>query len=122
MKNKLIKPGSRAGLAANRFHWHEYRERTYIGYRRKNGKGTVVRGIARYFLSPMGDTPKRTLGRSDDVQDADGIAVLSFSQRPRSWRSDSCRFHEQEPAREAGGAPFGTYRVAEKLWRIILNW
>jgi integrase len=94
-------------------YWRTIDQGCHVGYYKGKRTGSW---ISRYFLGD-GRYVEATLGRADDVQDADGIGVLSFSQaqaNARHWFSEQAR-------REAGVARLGPYRVADAM-KDYLDW
>ena len=94
-------------------YWRAIDQGRHVGYYRGKRGGAW---IARY-LKGGGQYAESKLGTADDVQDADGIAVLSFAQaqaKARAW------FTEQA-ARAAGLAPDKPYTVADAT-RDYLAW
>lgn len=99
---------ARARLAArHKPHWRKIDQGCHVGYYKGKRAGSWV---ARRF-GGNGRYAEKRLATADDVQDADGVAILSFAQaqaKAREW------FREQ--ARSAAGlGPAGPYRVREAI-------
>ena len=70
--------------------WRRIDRRCHLGYYRGKRGGTWV---ARYRLDD-GKYAEKRIGTADDVQDADGVLVLSFTQaqaKARNWFSEQAR-------------------------------
>lgn len=95
-------------------YWRKIDQGSHVGYYKGTRSGAW---IARYFLG-NGKYAESKLGTTDDVQDADGIAVLSFSQaqtKARDWFAEQAK-------RDAGlPAATGPYTVADAM-RDYLEW
>ncbi len=88
-------------------HWRRIDQGSHVGYYKGKRAGTWV---ARYFLG-NGKYAETKLGAADDVQDADGIAVLSFAQaqaEAREWFAEQVR-------KAAGLGRAGPYRVSDAV-------
>ena len=88
-------------------HWRSMSEGIAVGYRKGTKGGTW---IAKHYTSAHGRR-FRALGTADDVVDADGQHILSFSQaqeRAREWFRTLAH-------QDAGNAPSGPYTVAQAL-------
>lgn len=112
---KLDTRSARAKLAIRREpYWTAISRGDAIGYRRgMKGGSWIVR-----HRGEDGKQHYQSLGAADDARDADGIAVLSFSQaqaRAREWFG--------QKARELSGEPVATgpYTVADAM-RDYLVW
>ena len=83
--SKLEKPEQRRRLAARHEpYWRSIQEGWHLGYYKGKREGTWV---ARY-RPPGGTYRKKTFGRSDDIEDADGVSVLDYKQaqeKAREW-------------------------------------
>ena len=92
-------------------HWRKIDQGSHVGYY----KGKRSRSwVARYFLGD-GHYTETTLGLADDVQDADGVGVLSFSQaqnKARRWFSEQAR-------KKAGIETAGPYTVADVIHNYL---
>ena len=88
-------------------HWRKIDQGSHIGYYKGKRAGTW---IARYFLG-RGKYAETKLGTADDVQDADGVAVLSFTQgqaKAREWFAECARA-------TAGHGPAKPYTVGDAI-------
>jgi integrase len=107
---RLDSRAARAKLAVRHEpYWRLIEEGSHLGYRRGARGGTW---IARF--KPEGGTyVKRTLGKADDTEDADGERVFSFRQAQEAAR----RWFGEQRALGAGGgvAKPGPYTVANAL-------
>ena len=106
---------ARARLAArHKPHWRKIDQGCHVGYYKGKRAGSWV---ARHFRG-NGKYAEKRLGTADDVQDADGVAILSFAQaqaEAREW------FKEQ--ARSAAGlGPAGPYRVREAIGDYLASY
>jgi integrase len=93
-------------------YWRSISEGLAIGYRRGAKGGTW---IARHY-SPQHGRRYRSIGTADDVADADGAHVLSFSQAQeagRAWFADLAR-HDR------GGVRIGPYTVRECVEEYLI--
>lgn len=89
-------------------HWRTIDQACHIGYYRGPRGGTW---LARRYLQAR--YVKASLGRADDILDADGLTVLSFSQaqaKARSWFAEQARLAEGLEA-----AQVGPYTVADAV-------
>jgi hypothetical protein len=90
-------------------HWRMIEQGLHVGYRRRRTGGTWIarrrndRGIYR----------EAKLGLADDLQDANGDAVLDFSQAQRNART--WWMHEQRLASGLEAIPTGPYTVARAM-------
>ena len=94
-------------------HWRKIDQGCHVGYYKGKRSGTW---IARFFLGD-GRYAETSLGLADNVQDADGVGVLSFSQaqaKAREWFSEQAR-------KKAGLEPAHPYSVADAM-RDYLAW
>ncbi len=94
-------------------YWRKIDQGSHVGYYKGQRGGAW---IARYFLGD-GKYAESKLGTADDVQDTDGIAVLSFSQaqaKAREWFTEQARH-------AAGLGPDKPYTVADAI-RSYLAW
>ena len=105
---------ARSRLAARRKpYWRKIDQGCHVGYYKGKRSGTW---IARYY-GGSGAYVSKSLGLADDVQDPDGVGVLSFSQAQavaRDWFSERAR-------EKAGLGPAGPYTVADAMAEY-LNW
>jgi len=88
-------------------YWRKIDSGCHVGYYKGKRGGTW---IARYFIG-AGKYQELKLGKADDIQDAEDVGVLSFSQaqeRARDW------FAEQAKQR-AGITQSGPYTVREAM-------
>jgi integrase len=89
-------------------YWRLLEAGLHIGYRRvKDGGGTWV---ARRFVGD-GKYKETKIGTADDLQDADGVAIMSFSDAQAAARD----WWRGEQRKDAGHAPDGPYTVAQAL-------
>lgn len=101
---------SRARLAIQpKPHWRVIEVGLHLGYRRlREGGGTWV---ARRFIGE-GRYSETKIGTADDLGDADGVALLSFTQAQEASRT----WWRREQRLERGHAPDGgPYTVAKAL-------
>ena len=95
-------------------YWRAIARGSHLGYR-KGKRGGVW--LAR-FRPDGGSYIKKTLGKADDILDADGVTALSFAQaqdKAREWFAEQGR-------RDAGlPAATGPYTVADAM-RDYLEW
>ncbi len=94
-------------------YWRKIDQGCHIGYYKGKRAGSWV---ARYFLG-KGKYAEQKLGTADDVQDADGVAILSFAQaqaKARAWFTEQAR-------KSAGLEADGLYTVANVM-RDYLSW
>jgi integrase len=113
--SKLEKPEQRKRLAIRHEpYWRGIQEGWHLGYYKGKREGTWV---ARW-RPPGGRYQKRTLGRSDDIEEADGVTVLDYKQaqdQAREW-------FKTEERRHFGADLFGgRYTVAHAL-EHYLEW
>ncbi len=105
---KLDTRGARGRLKKRREpHWRSMSEGVAIGYRKGSKGGTW---IAKHYTPEHGRRFK-SLGTADDILDADGVSILSFSQAQeaaRDWFKELAR-------QDAGGARRGPYTVSEAM-------
>ena len=88
-------------------YWRRIDQGSHVGYYKGKRSGAW---IARYFLGD-GKYAEGKLGTADDIQDPDGIAVLSFSQaqvKAREWFTEQARH-------AAGLGPDKPYTVADAI-------
>lgn len=106
---KIESPNARLKLAVrHEAYWRTIDEGMHLGYRKGKRKGSW---LAR-FRSDGGGYLKTVLGMADDILDADGVAVLSFSQaqeKARKWFSD------QIGLETGAGVRPGGYRVRDAM-------
>lgn len=94
-------------------YWRKIDQGCHVGYYKGKRSGTW---FARYFLG-NGRYAETSLGLTDDVQDPDGVGVLSFSHaqaKARDWFSEQAR-------EKAGLGSAGPYTVADAM-RDYLAW
>lgn len=99
---RIESPNARLKLAVHHEpYWRTIDEGMHLGYRKGKRKGSWH---AR-FRSDGGGYLKTSLGIADDILEADGVAVLSFSQaqdRARKWFSDQVGLETGTGARPGG--------------------
>ncbi len=94
-------------------YWRKIDQGCHVGYYKGKRAGSWV---ARYFRG-KGRYAEKKLGTADDIQDADGVAILSFAEaqaKAREWFSEQAR-------RVAGLEPHVQYIVADAM-RDYLTW
>jgi hypothetical protein len=73
-------------------YWRGLEKGFALGYRRRSGGGTW---LARRRQADGGGYAERRIGITDDLQDADGVAVLDYSQAQKAardwWRAEARR-------------------------------
>jgi hypothetical protein len=96
-------------VARRKPYWRVIESGLHLGYRRtKEGGGSWV---ARRFVGE-GRYSETKIGTADDLQDADGVVLLSFRQAQEAARD----WWRREERRELGHAPDdGPYTVAKAL-------
>lgn len=107
----LATRSARLRLPADEYHWRTIDQGAHIGYRRGARSSTW---IARFRL-PAGKYTEMKIGSADDVQDADGTAVLTFSQaqaKANAW------FVEQR-AKAAGKPTTSALTVSDACDRYV---
>lgn len=106
---RIESPTARLKLAARHEpYWRTIDEGMHLGYRKGKRKGSW---LAR-FRSEGGGYLKTVLGMADDVLDADGASVLTFSQAQdmaRIW------FADQASLETGSGTRQGGYRVRDAM-------
>ena len=99
--------------ARHKPYWRKIDQGCHIGYY----KGKRSRSwVARYFLGD-GRYAETKLGLADDIQDADGVGVLSFSQA----QAEARRWFTKQAHKKAGLEVAGPYTVADAM-RDYLSW
>lgn len=103
-------------------HWRQLETGLHLGYRRiakdKGGAWTARRRLA------TGRYAECRLGTSDDVGDADGVALVSFDQAQRSARAWRLREERKEAGLdpETGEKPKGAVYTVAKALDDYLAW
>jgi len=88
-------------------YWRKIDQGCHVGYYKGKRSGSWV---ARYFLGD-GRYAEATLGLADDIQDADGVGALSFSQAQANAR----RWFSEQARKKAGVEAAGPYKVADAI-------
>lgn len=95
-------------------YWRLLEAGLHVGYRRvKDGGGTWV---VRRFVGD-GKYKETKIGTADDLQDADGVAIKSFSDAQAAARD----WWRGEQRKDAGHAPGGPYTIAQALEDYFLE-
>ncbi|HEY9081594.1 site-specific integrase [Magnetovibrio sp.] len=106
---RIESPTARLKLAVRHEpYWRTIDEGMHLGYRKGKRKGSW---LAR-FRSEGGGYLKTVVGMADDVLDADGVSVLTFSQaqhKARKW------FADQVGLQAGAGTRRGGYRVRDAM-------
>ena len=95
-------------------YWRMIDEGMHIGYR----KGKLKSAWRARFLKSNGAYKKQSLGIADDIQDADGVAMLSFSQaqeKAREWFRQQVRI-------DHGLGPEDGYSVSDALDDYLVDY
>lgn len=94
-------------------YWRKIDQSCHVGYYKGKGGGSWV---ARYFLGG-GRYAESKIALADDIQDADGVRVLSFTQAQAYAR----RWFSEQAHKKAGVHNAAPYKVADAI-HDYLRW